>query len=173
METQNWYQASNEVAWCIILMESTSPECLAGFFISTLLCSEEILFARKVSAIDLDFLHVTSTLKQHNTTQCLQMIKASGTSHMFEEYFGLNDTTKIWEYLSEEEYNRLRPVIGKVLPTIAIATITKDKHTKPERAKYHNVVLGNLNHCDWIKSQVFVSAMSYLDLCLQIIMQAW
>eukprot|EP00957_Ditylum_brightwellii_P191926 14609874-Ditylum_brightwellii.AAC.1 len=44
------------------------------------------------------------------------------------EHFVLNDFTKTWEYISEEEYNSLKPVVEKLLLIIAIATINKDKH---------------------------------------------
>eukprot|EP00957_Ditylum_brightwellii_P007996 605800-Ditylum_brightwellii.AAC.1 len=94
--------------------------------------SKEITFAKKVLAIDLD---------------CPQgpVIR--------QRVLWPYDTTKTWQRISEEEYNGLKPVVGKSLPTIVITTIKKDKHGKPETVKYHIMVLGNLDPHDWTKFQ--------------------
>ena len=66
----------------------------------------------------------------------------------FEEYLGLNDTTKTWEYILEKQYQAFHPIVGNALPTMDISTIKWDEHGAPCRAKYHIVVLGNLDQHD-------------------------
>ena len=66
-----------------------------------------------------------------------------------EEYLGLHGKPKTWEYLSEKEYQLLRPVIVNALPSMVISTIKRDENGIPHQAKYKIIVLGNLNQHDW------------------------
>ena len=67
------------------------------------------------------------------------------------EYLGLTEDTNTWEYISEREYQILRPITGNALPSMAISTIKKDADGLPIRAKYRIVVLGNLDPHTWTK----------------------
>ena len=56
-----------------------------------------------------------------------------------------HNNTKTWIYISEEEYQHLKPAVGNALPKISIATIKTDANGKPQQAKYLICVLGNLD----------------------------
>jgi hypothetical protein len=47
---------------------------------------------------------------------------------------------------------------------MAIATIKYDEHNKPKRAKYHLVVLENLDYHTWSKESTAVPVLSQLKL---------
>jgi hypothetical protein len=49
---------------------------------------------------------------------------------------------------------------------MAIATIKYDEHNKPKRAKYHLVVLENLDYHTWSKESTAVPVLSQLKLCI-------
>eukprot|EP00957_Ditylum_brightwellii_P089718 6833251-Ditylum_brightwellii.AAC.1 len=85
-----------------------------------------------------------------------------------EEYFGLHDDTNTWEYITETEYQQLKPTVGHALPTMAIATIKPDKYGRPQCAKYRIVVLGNMDPNNWSKNDCFAPVMSQLEFCLLI-----
>eukprot|EP00957_Ditylum_brightwellii_P190406 14494327-Ditylum_brightwellii.AAC.1 len=67
------------------------------------------------------------------------------------EYFGLHANTKTWEYITEKEYQKLCPIVGTALPTMAIARVEKNEKGKLKRAKYRICVLENLDPHDWTK----------------------
>ena len=52
-----------------------------------------------------------------------------------EEYYGLHNRTKIWTYISEEEYQQLKPSVSNSLQTISPATIKTDANGKPQQSK--------------------------------------
>ena len=79
------------------------------------------------------------------------------------KYLGLTDDINTWEYISEKEYQKLRPLTGNALPSMAISTIKKDADGRPVRAKYRIVVLGNLDPRAWSKQDCFAPVMSYLE----------
>ena len=66
-----------------------------------------------------------------------------------EEYYGLNNNNKTWTYISEQEYQHIKPAIGNALPTISFATIKTNADRKPQRDKYQICVLGNLDPKKW------------------------
>ena len=68
-----------------------------------------------------------------------------------EEYDGLVGLDT-WEVIDEKTYQLLKAKAKKIIPTMAISTIKKDKHGNPHRAKYRIVVLGNLDPHQWNKS---------------------
>ena len=80
-----------------------------------------------------------------------------------EEYYGLHEDTKTWEYISEQEYRILRPTIGHALPTFAIATLKTDEDGNPSRVKYRIVVMGNLDPHSWSKNECFAPVMSQME----------
>ncbi len=57
---------------------------------------------------------------------------------------GLHEETETWDYITEEEYQALHPIVGNVLPSMTISKVKTDKNGSPTRAKYQIVVLGNL-----------------------------
>eukprot|EP00957_Ditylum_brightwellii_P125124 9538337-Ditylum_brightwellii.AAC.1 len=73
-----------------------------------------------------------------------------------EEYFSLHNETHTWQYITEEEYQLLKPKLRHALPTIAPATI--------KRAKYHICVLGNMDPNPWSKTECFAPVMTQLEL---------
>eukprot|EP00957_Ditylum_brightwellii_P007505 567798-Ditylum_brightwellii.AAC.1 len=77
-------------------------------------------FARKVSAVTLRDPIPPKNLHHHNNMQ--ESDKEIWDMSYAEEYFGLHTDTKTWEYISEEEYELFKPVIGQALPTFALAT---------------------------------------------------
>ena len=61
----------------------------------------------------------------------------------FEEYDGPQDLPA-WTTITEEQYQRIKHKVGRLLPTMAISTLKYDENGQPKRAKYRIVVLGNL-----------------------------
>lgn len=81
---------------------------------------------------------------------------------------GLHEETQTWEYITEEQYQTLRPVTGNALPTMALSKVKKDEDGNPDRAKYRIVALGNLDPHDWSSSDCFAPVLSPLELRLLI-----
>ena len=79
------------------------------------------------------------------------------------EYLGLTEDTNIWEYISEKEYQILRPLTENTIPSMAISTIKKNADGLPIRAKYRIVMLGNLDPHTWTKHDHFAPVMSQLE----------
>jgi hypothetical protein len=81
-----------------------------------------------------------------------------------EEYDGL-ELLPTWEIITEDQYQQLSK--GKrALPTMAIATIKYDGNNRLKRAKYHLVVLGNLEYHSWSKEDTAAPVMLKLELHL-------
>ena len=80
-----------------------------------------------------------------------------------EEYDGLKNMDT-WEIITESEYRSLKPIVGKMMPTMAISTIKKDKEGKPIQAKYQIVALGNLDPHQWAKHDCFAPVLSQCEL---------
>ena len=68
-----------------------------------------------------------------------------------------------WRSISKPEYNKLHPLIGNAIPTMAISTIKFDANGKPKRAKYHIVALRNLDPHPWSKSDLNSPVMSQTE----------
>ena len=51
------------------------------------------------------------------------------------EYLGLSEDTQTWKYVTEKEYQVLRPLVGNALPSMAVSTIKYDEQGNPKRAK--------------------------------------
>ena len=72
-----------------------------------------------VDASNLQSLHPPSSLKQHsNMTENDEGIWDRA---YLNEYLGLTEDTNTWEYISEKEYQILRPITGNALPSMAIS----------------------------------------------------
>ena len=80
-----------------------------------------------------------------------------------DEYYGLHNDTKAWEYIMEEEYRTLRPTFGHTLPTFAIATLKMDEDGNTSRIKYRIIVMDNLDPHSWAKNDSFASVMSQME----------
>lgn len=124
---------------------------------------EIIGFSQKVSAQGLSSLYEP---KFHEHSNLNDTDKEIWDKSYLEEYMGLHEETKIWDYITEEEYKALQPVIGKVLPFMAISKVKKDEDGNPTRAKYCIVVLGNLDPYQWTNSDCFAPVLSALELQL-------
>ena len=83
-----------------------------------------------------------------------------------EEYHGLHKELDAFEYITEEEYETMKKVLGQKLPSIAISTIKYDQDGKPVRAKYRICALGNLDHHDWSQSDTFAPVLSQNEMRL-------
>ena len=81
-------------------------------------------YSNKVSAKNLTSLHEP---KLHEHCKLSASDKSIWDQSYFEEYMGLHNDTKTWEYISEKEYQDLRKIIGNALPTMALSKIKKTK----------------------------------------------
>ena len=76
-----------------------------------------------------------------------------------EEYYGLNNNTKSWTYISEEEYQHIKQAVGNALPKISLTIIKTDANGKPQLAKYRIYVLGNFEPTNWSRKEVFATVL--------------
>ena len=124
---------------------------------------------RKVSASNLKSL-IEPKLHEHHLLSAQD--KEIWDKAYVEEYLGLHEQTETWEYITEEEYQLLRPVVGNALPSMALSKIKRDKNGHPSRAKYRIVVLGNLDPHNWESSDCFAPVLSALELRLLVALAA-
>ena len=148
MHTTDPQQLTNE-SIRLKLDKSTEPEIIG--------------FSRKVSASGLSSLYEP---KLHEHSKLPPQDKEIWDKSYLEEYMGLHEVTETWEYITENEYKALRPIVGNALPTMAISKVKTDEDGKPERAKYRIVVLGNLDPHNWSNSDCFAPVISPLELRL-------
>ena len=83
----------------------------------------------------------------------------------FEEYHGL-EKVDTWKVISESEYQALKHLVKRTLPTMAIAVIKKDGNRNPVQAKYRIVALGNLDPHSWSKQDCFALVLAQQELRL-------
>ena len=81
---------------------------------------------------------------------------------------GLHDNTGTWEYLTEEQNQSLKPIVGIALPTMAISKVKTDSNGVPTRAKYRIVVLSNIDLYNWSNSDCYALVLSSQELQLLI-----
>ena len=152
------------------LLRTTEIQCLNPDYIQSHLqqqplfpSSSVIASCRRahVDASDLEDLTEPPNLKSHNH-MCLND-KSIWDRAYLQEYLGLHEDTETWSYLTEEEYQTLRPIHGNALPSMAIATIKRDANGNPQRAKYRIVALGNLDPHKWTKQDCYAPVMSQLE----------
>jgi Reverse transcriptase (RNA-dependent DNA polymerase). len=166
MEKYNLAQANKTLARRIVLTGSPSPDHLTNDNISHHLHdnpAHAIATIFKISASNLD-----SQLepKLHEHYKLSPKDKAIWDDSYREEYFGLHHDTNTWQYITEEEYQNMKHILGRPLPTMAISRIKRDAQGNPVRAKYRIVVLGNLDPHTWTKSDCFAPVLSALELRL-------
>ena len=82
-----------------------------------------------------------------------------------EEIQGLK-SRHIWDTISEADFQKLRPKVKALLPSMAISTIKYDADGLPKRAKYRIVALGNLDRVHWNKGDVYAPVLSMIELRL-------
>ena len=150
-------------------MHTTNPSLLTNDQVSAQFeeTSEQdvIGFSRKVSASILSSLYEP---KLHEHHKLPPDDKDIWDKSYFEEYMGLHEETNTWEYITEEQYHTLQPIVGSALPSMAISNIKTDKNGQPEQAKSRIVALGNLDPHDWSNSDCFAPAISPFELRLLI-----
>ena len=124
-------------------MKPTHPSEIMNSSITDSIKCDSKIHARHVSAIQLSQSTAPENLKQHskiNTNDKTVLDKA-----YLEEYMGLHDETKTWEYIKEDKFLLLCPIIGNDIHKMALATSKKDENSKPVQVKYLRLVLGNLD----------------------------
>eukprot|EP00957_Ditylum_brightwellii_P152832 11633331-Ditylum_brightwellii.AAC.1 len=89
--------------------------------------------------------------------------KALWKSAYDEEYYSLQDLL-VWSVIDATTYQKLKPIVGDTLPSMAISTIKYDQDSKPKRVKWRIVALGNLEPHAWSSEEVFAPVMSMLEL---------
>ena len=84
--------------------------------------SEIIGFSKKVSASGLSYLYKPKLHKQSKLPPSDKEIWDQ--SYFGGGYMGLHeDTQTCWEYITEEQYKVLRPIVGNNLPTMALSKL--------------------------------------------------
>ena len=155
----------NFIARRVTFMKSTNPENLKSESVRNKIKATQshdlIGFTKKVSAANLSSLYEPKLHEHHKLPTADKEI---WDASYLEEYMGLHEDTKTWEYISEKEYQTLRPIVGNALPTMAISKIKTDENGKPVRAKYRIVVLGNLDPHEWSSKDCFAPVISSLEL---------
>ena len=157
-------------------MKSSDPAHLTADSVQVKLDNLEppdiISFSCKVSTKGLSSpyehkLHEHAKLNPHDKEIC--------DKSYLEEYMGLHEDTETWEYITEDEYQSLRPIVGTALPSMAISKVKTDENGTPSRAKYRIVVLGNLDPHKWNNSDCFAPVLSFIELKLLITLavQLW
>ena len=160
---------SHYVARRVTFMQSSDPTNLLDDAVEAALEQFSppsiIGFSKKVSAAGLHSL-IEPKLHHHDTLSAND--KTIWDKAYLEEYLGLHRDTETWEYITEDQYQQLRPLVGNALPSMAISKIKKDEKGQPSRAKYRIVVLGNLDPHSWASHDCFAPVLSPLELRLLI-----
>eukprot|EP00557_Chaetoceros_sp_GSL56_P012122 CAMPEP_0176484562 /NCGR_PEP_ID=MMETSP0200_2-20121128/4523_1 /TAXON_ID=947934 /ORGANISM="Chaetoceros sp., Strain GSL56" /LENGTH=448 /DNA_ID=CAMNT_0017881049 /DNA_START=464 /DNA_END=1808 /DNA_ORIENTATION=- len=167
MDNYNLLQASSTLARRIVLTGSASPDHLTDEIITKTLQdnpAKAIATIFKISASSLESQREPKLHGEHY--QLSPKDKQIWDESYREEYFGLHNDTQTWQYITEEEYQNMKKILGRPLPTMAISKIKRDSHGNPIRAKYRNVVLGNLDPHNWSKSDCFAPVLSAMELRL-------
>ena len=155
------------VARRVAFMHTTNPSLLTNEQVRNRIDNtpepDIIGFTRKVSAKNLSSLYKP---KLHEHHKLPPGDKEIWDKSYFEEYMGLHKETATWEYLTEDEYQTLRPIVGNALPSMAISKIKTNENGHPDRAKYRIVVLGNLDPHDWSNSDCFAPVISPFEVRL-------
>jgi len=113
--------------------------------------SSPIAYSHRVSAAGLES-HVEPKLHEHH--KMTPTDKTIWDKASLEEYLGLHVDTQTWEYITEAQYQLLRPSVGNTIPSVALSKIKKVNGI-PDRAKYCIVVLGNLDPHNWSSADCF------------------
>ena len=109
--------------------------------------------------------HVEPKLHEHHKLSPID--KTIWDKAYLEEDLGLHVDTQTWEYITEDQYQLLRPVVSNALPSMALSKINKIDGV-PDRAKYCIVVLGNLDPHNWSSADCFTPVFSPVEFNLLI-----
>jgi hypothetical protein len=168
LEQYNLSIAKTTLARRVILTGSSDPEHLTNENIKQQLQNNPAHSIATIFKISATELHNPTDPKLHEHYKLSPKDKQIWDESYREEYFGLHDATQTWQYITEEEYQNLKTVLGRPLPTMAISKIKRDPQGNPIRAKYHIVVLGNMDPHQWSKADCFAPVLSALELRLLI-----
>jgi len=80
-----------------------------------------------------------------------------------EEYCGLQDLPT-WTTISSSKYNKIKHIVGDVLPAMDLLTVKYDEHGKPKQDKWRIVALGNLDPYEWSINDFFAPVISMVEL---------
>jgi Reverse transcriptase (RNA-dependent DNA polymerase). len=166
MERYNLHQAKTTLARRIILAGSSSPEHLTNDNITQQLTDNPAKAIATILKISASTLESSQEPKLHEHYKLSPKDKEVWDDAYREEYFGLHSDTQTWHYITEDEYQNMKSILGRPLPTMAISKIKRDSHGNPTRAKYRIVVLGNLDPHNWSKSDCFAPVLSAMELRL-------
>ena len=119
--------------------------------------------ARHVSASGLSNLIPPTSVDSHSKMS--PQDKVIWDAAYQEEIQGLK-SRHTWDTISEEDFQKLRPKVKALLPSMAISTIKYDADGLPKRAKYRIVALGHLDRVHWNKGDVYAPVLSMIDLRL-------
>lgn len=163
MENYNLHKAKTTLARRIILAGSSSPERLTDQNITQQLNdnpANAIVTIFKISASSLESFHEP---KLHKHYKFSPKDKQIWDEAYREEYFGLHSDTETWHYIvTEDEYQNMKTILGCPLPTMTISKIKCASQGNPTCAKYHIVVLGNLDPYNWSKSLIALLVLFFL-----------
>jgi dUTPase len=121
LEKYNLTQAHTTLARRIVLTGSASPELLTNDNVEQQLTdnpANAIATIFKISATNLDSHHEP---KLHEHYKLSPKDKQIWDESYREEYFGLHKDTQTWHYITEEEYQNMKHILGRPLPTMAIS----------------------------------------------------
>jgi len=86
---------------------------------------------RHVSTVNLQNLDTSTLLNMQKTDHSDQKTGKEGYN---EEYYGLQ-YLPIWTNISEQEYSKIKHIVGHTLSAMAISTVKYDENGKLKRAK--------------------------------------
>eukprot|EP00957_Ditylum_brightwellii_P020877 1574588-Ditylum_brightwellii.AAC.1 len=89
--------------------------------------------------------------------------KALWESAYDEEYYDLQDHPA-WSVIDATTHQKIKPIVGNALTSMAISTIKYDQDGKPKHVKWRIVALGNLDPHTWSSEEVFTPVMPMLEL---------
>ena len=69
-----------------------------------------------------------------------------------------------YNVIFNEKYNKMSPLVGNALPTMAISTISCDKNGNPKRVKWRITDLDNTYPHEWTKNDCYEPVLSMIEL---------
>eukprot|EP00957_Ditylum_brightwellii_P094621 7206185-Ditylum_brightwellii.AAC.1 len=131
----------------------------------------KIITARRVQVLqDIVTQHILATsLRYLDPPILLRMIQLCNHNQKLwkeaynKDFYGLQNLP-LWSVINEVTYQKLGPVMGNALPSMAISMITYDQDIFPKRVKWRIVALGNLDPHEWSSEEVFAPVMTMLEL---------
>jgi hypothetical protein len=137
-----------------ILLCDYCKSCIYGFLRTTV--SLNLL----ISAVSLKDLDVPTLLQMHSLSNHDKQLWKKAYN---EEYFELEDLPT-WTHITEEQYQVLKPTVGKKLPTMVVSTIKYDENGSLKQCKWRIVAIGNLDPYAWTSNNCYTPVMSMTEL---------